>query len=174
MIYRDDDPPDYDASCEVCGRNADVCNCPECPDCGEYGNPKCFIEHELKNSKIIYGVEQLENALGCERDIATTVYKYTSCGAWVALDYYGWIRMGSIVEGVDECTDVFELEFGKFTIDDFNKALDSIEEQAKEIWDRTHGCEDCYPDDYPEDPLGLYTNPVNPECETCEGYGAVI
>ena len=173
MIYRNDDPPECDESCAVCGKGADVCACPECPDCGAHGDPECFVEHELKNSDAIYSVGQLESKIGC-LNIEKTIYKSTTSGAWVDLDHPGWIRMGSIVEGVDECTDVHELEFGKFTMDDFWSAVEEIETQALEIWNRTHGCEDCYPDDYPEDPLGLYTNPVNPECKTCEGYGEII
>ena len=173
MIYRNDDPPECDESCAVCGEGADVCSCPECPDCGEHGNSKCFTEHELKNSKTIFTVEHLESAVGCFRDIATTVYKYTNCGAWVDLDQFGLIRMGSIVEGVDEGTDVEELEFGKFTLEDFHKALDSIEWQASEIWNRTHGCEDCYPEEREAfEWEGIC--PVNPECKTCEGAGIII
>ena len=173
MIYRNDDPPECDETCEVCRKDAMICSCPECPNCGEHGNPKCFTEHELKNSKTIFTVEHLESAVGCFRDIETTVYKYTACGAWVDLKEKGWIRMGSIVEGVDEETDVHELEFGKFTIDDFNKTLDSIEEQAKEIWDRTHGCEDCYPEEREAfEWEGIC--PINPDCGSCEGAGIII
>lgn len=48
------DPP-----CDVCGGFPDFyskkperpgymkCICPECPVCGEYGNPKCYKEHGL-------------------------------------------------------------------------------------------------------------------------------
>lgn len=35
-------PPDDDRPCEVCGRNVDDCICPECPSCGEVGNPFCY------------------------------------------------------------------------------------------------------------------------------------
>ena|SRR6267154_4781490 len=33
--------------CEVCGEAVDDCICPECPKCGEYGNPKCYNKHGL-------------------------------------------------------------------------------------------------------------------------------
>ena len=127
----------------------------------------------MNATETISSVEHLESAVECFRDIETTVYKYTACGAWVDLEEKGWIRMGSIVEGVDEETDVHELEFGDFTLEDFNQAIDSIEAQVEEIWDRTHGCADCFPD-HPEDPLGLCINPINPDCGSCEGAGIII
>lgn len=37
-----------DETCAVCGQDVDVCPCPECPTCGEYGNPQCYHEHGLK------------------------------------------------------------------------------------------------------------------------------
>jgi len=30
------------AHCEVCWKHVDACVCPECPDCQEVGNPKCY------------------------------------------------------------------------------------------------------------------------------------
>lgn len=35
--YNQEDPP-----CEVCGQWPDDCVCPECPVCGDYGNPVCY------------------------------------------------------------------------------------------------------------------------------------
>lgn len=35
--YNQKDPP-----CEVCNRDTDRCVCPECPTCGEVGNPACW------------------------------------------------------------------------------------------------------------------------------------
>jgi hypothetical protein len=32
----------HEEPCEVCGKMPDDCICPECPDCGEYGNPHCY------------------------------------------------------------------------------------------------------------------------------------
>jgi hypothetical protein len=33
--------------CEVCGQFNDKCLCPECPVCGEFGNPACYVDHGL-------------------------------------------------------------------------------------------------------------------------------
>jgi hypothetical protein len=40
-----DDAYGLDGPCEVCGEPAEDCGCPECPVCGEVGNPKCFGPH---------------------------------------------------------------------------------------------------------------------------------
>ena len=37
--------PDF--PCEVCGKMPDACICPECPECGQFGNPECYTKHGL-------------------------------------------------------------------------------------------------------------------------------
>ncbi len=43
-------PPDDgpDGPCEVCGEPVLKCKCPECPVCGNWGDPKCYQDHGLK------------------------------------------------------------------------------------------------------------------------------
>jgi len=49
-------PPDDDVPpCEVCGGDVEKdgeggCICPECPQCGEVGDPKCYKEHGLERT----------------------------------------------------------------------------------------------------------------------------
>ena len=31
-----------DGPCDVCGRSVDDCICPECPECGGVGDPRCY------------------------------------------------------------------------------------------------------------------------------------
>lgn len=40
-------PADEPCGCEVCLKDCDDCICPECPACGEHGNPKCYEEHGM-------------------------------------------------------------------------------------------------------------------------------
>ena len=42
-------PPDEPAICEVCNGDvdADRCICPECPVCGNYGDPDCYENHGM-------------------------------------------------------------------------------------------------------------------------------
>jgi len=35
-------PEDYMGPCEVCGQHVDDCECPECPACGAFGDPRCY------------------------------------------------------------------------------------------------------------------------------------
>ena len=114
------------------------------------------------------GEETLEN-------LQRNVYKYTACGAWVSEGEQG-VFLGSIVEGSDQCTMTHNLQY-PFTIDQFQDALQAVEDEADEIWKATHGCEDCH--DHPqvdewgnENEFGAW--PINPECKTCEGEGAII
>lgn len=37
--------------CDGCGESVDNCICPECPKCGEQGNPTCYTEHGLRYNK---------------------------------------------------------------------------------------------------------------------------
>jgi hypothetical protein len=45
VTMNDIDPPER--PCEVCGIEAGNCICPECPVCGEAGNPECYEAHGL-------------------------------------------------------------------------------------------------------------------------------
>ena len=111
--------------------------------------------------------------------LSKAIYNNTDCGAYIEpiLDNLGsleWhaIMLGSIVEGVDINVGPVTLDFGSFNIMQFWSALQQIEDEAKEIWNDTHGCNDCYHD------VKIYNaynnNPVNPLCETCNGLGVVI
>ena len=107
--------------------------------------------------------------------IERNTYKYTTCGAWIYESDWG-VALGSIVEGVDEGTQTYTLNY-PFTIEEFWEALQAVEDEAAEIWKATHGCEDCHDepqwDDWGnENEFGEW--PINPDCKTCEGEGAII
>lgn len=44
-------PPEDDSWCEVCGKEAGDCICPECVVCGDAGNPSCYKDHGLEASE---------------------------------------------------------------------------------------------------------------------------
>ena len=100
-------------------------------------------------------------------EVERATFKYTNCGAWITEEEAG-IRVGSIVEGCDHGTGIYGVNY-PFEIDDFWKALESVEKEAEEIWNDTHGCEDCGE----ENPETGYT-PINPECKTCNGEGTIL
>ena len=123
------------------------------------------------------------------KDIERTVYKYTNCGAWFSFegrsnggwDHWGEVQLrddslynsggevtvGSIVEGVDYGTEGHTLQF-PFTLVEFNQALDEVEGEAKDIWNDTHGCDDCGI----ESEFGGQA--INPDCPTCKGEGIIM
>lgn len=56
---------DYEGTCKVCAglidfpEERDGCICPECEECGEWGDPICYEEHGLVKSE--EQIEQYEN-----------------------------------------------------------------------------------------------------------------
>lgn len=109
------------------------------------------------------------------------VYKNTSCGAWLAF-VDGGIKVGSIVEGVDQEAESITLQF-PFTPDDLSNALQDIEDQCSKIWNNTHGCDECaklWGMHDPEDgmPIEGYDGitPTHKDCTNpdCLGTGVVI
>ena len=117
----------------------------------------------------IHDLGQLCEAVGVEQfhELEKAVFKGTTCGAYVVSEA-GQVVVGSIVEGVDYGTENHILVY-PFTLSDFWSALEEVELEAEEIWNATHGCDDCGE----EDPWTLAT-PINPECKTCKGRGVVI
>lgn len=113
-----------------------------------------------------------------EKDIegvTRNTYKYTSCGAFCA-EEEGGVVVGSIVEGVDYGTENHKLTY-PFKLSDFWEALGKVEDEAKQIWEETHGCEKCWSDTQADEwgnerEFGAW--PINPDCKTCRGSGAII
>ena len=122
--------------------------------------------------KKVNNLKEFIEARGCgEKDfseVERATYKYTTCGAWIAQSSDG-ITIGSIVEGCDEGTSVYTLDY-PFEIDLFWDSLDKVDKEAEKIWNDTHGCEDC--GIVSELHEGLHA--INPQCKTCEGEGIII
>ena len=117
----------------------------------------------------IHDLGQLCEAVGVEHfhELEQAVCKGTECGAFIVSEA-GQVVVGSIVEGVDRETENHILVY-PFTLSDFWSALEEVELEAEEIWNATHGCDDCGE----EDPW-TGSVAINPECKTCEGEGVVI
>ena len=47
-------------------------------------------------------------------------------------------------------------------------AVDAVNEEACQLWDQTHGCPDCF--GYGDEEM----HPIDPECQSCGGFGVVI
>jgi hypothetical protein len=103
----------------------------------------------------------------CKR-IARRVYKDTSCG----ISFYHPPRTNVVIltgycEGTDAECPAHELTF-PFTDKEWNETVELADKDGCELWDETHGCEDCGE----EDVFG--NRPINPECKSCNGLGNVI
>ena len=136
----------------------------------------------VQQDTIIKCVADLAKEIGVDVEgIKKAIYKNTDCGAWIEFEN-DCIKMGSIVEGVDECTETHILEY-PFSANVFWSALQSIEDQANEIWNNTHGCPYCgtgirekVSDKECEEALDSMSEyiSVDPECKVCNGKGIVI
>ena len=103
-------------------------------------------------------------------------------GTWKDLDEQGVLvtamMVGSIVEGVDQCTESIEVEAHQLDAipeefrSRFYAALSEVEREAESIWDETHGCETCAK--HFEINLDKELSPVWTDCPHCLGSGAVI
>jgi hypothetical protein len=78
------------------------------------------------------------------------------------------IAVGSIVEGTDAEVWPEHLTF-PFTYDDLDRAIGNVDKAANDIWNETHGCDDCNAGE------GEYGGKrIDPDCKTCGGHGVVI
>jgi hypothetical protein len=95
------------------------------------------------------------------------------------------MSVSSIVEGVEQCTDTIILEAKdlrgkakkptrKTVGDAVFKAVAEVDQQANDIWNETHGCEECAKllDINYEEEVGNI--PVHPKCPNCNGCGTII
>lgn len=44
-------PGDDEYPCEVCGLWPNNCICPECPECGNAGDPQCYVKHGMERTQ---------------------------------------------------------------------------------------------------------------------------
>lgn len=81
------------------------------------------------------------------------------------------VSFGSIVEGIEGCT---EVETVAFPCDekDIWDALQRVEDEANYLWMETHGCPECWGGEEMEGEYGY--RPVDGGCGKCKGHGIVI
>jgi hypothetical protein len=110
------------------------------------------------------------------------------------------ISVGSIVEGVDQCTETHYIDCDPTESEDppetirkaFWEAVKAVNKEADQIWQATHGCPGCARkqmeftgrdvafDEWgnevqiDEDGYPLGDIPVHPDCEMCGGEGMPI
>lgn len=100
-------------------------------------------------------------------------------GTWEDMDKRGELvtalMVGSIVEGVDQTTDEYEIEAHQTDEEPsqflarFYAALDQVEQEAESIWNDTHGCESCA-EHFNINLLEGYS-PIWKNCPRCDGHG---
>jgi hypothetical protein len=115
-------------------------------------------------------------------------------GTWKTMQERGILlrslMVGSIVEGVDQCTDNYEvpcqpdrLENDELPEDGgdlantlkrmFDRAVEAVDIEAESIWHETHGCDTCAKHWGKEEGCDGDTN-IWLDCPECHGHGAII
>ncbi len=120
-----------------------------------------------------------ENMINDERDlaewlgvdepqsIARALYKATRCGiGYYATDTY--VTVSGYCEGVEAECPSYALLY-PFPAEEFDRACQSADQDGCDLWNETHGCDDCAD----EDPMTGY-RPVNPQCPSCNGDGIIL
>ena len=143
---------------------------------------KNVIYNRIQLAIAVIGTDKTDTTLGyvSEADwparwarVKKAIYKGTSCGAYIepildCTEGLG-VAVGSIVEGVDWGTDTHCLHY-PFKESELWAALEKVEAEANEIWESTHGCDECgEPDEY----NGGHIH-INPECPSCKGDGVIF
>lgn len=100
-------------------------------------------------------------------------------GTWADMDERGELvtalMVGSIVEGVDQTTDEYEIEAHQTDEEPkqfrarFDAALDQVEQEAESIWNDTHGCESCAA--HFNINMDEEYSPIWKDCPDCNGHG---
>jgi hypothetical protein len=145
---------------------------------------------KTKRAAKLHTVADLAAALGADSParINRAVYKSTDCGASLSLKPVGramlhngdakwvtlpgslaveYVTVQSIVEGIEETTEAVEVKFPA-TQATLWAAMGEVERQASDLWNETHGCEDCGE----ENDIGYRT--INPKCKACGGSGTTF
>lgn len=107
--------------------------------------------------------------LGCEPTLGSIrrrLYKDTECGIGFSADETGVVVSGYCEGDVGDCPS-YHLDWG-FTENDFGTALELADKDGCDLWDATHGCEDCNTEE-----IDGY-RPIDPNCKSCGGDGQVI
>ncbi len=115
-------------------------------------------------------------------------YKYTACGPSIGMEINNkrvycdnlpgkWvgeitlIMVSSIVEGVDETTEHYEIDVdvSNDIREEYWKVVATVNDEADAIWKNTHGCESCAKMNNVEYKCGEVV--VDPDCPKCKGWG---
>lgn len=117
-----------------------------------------------------------------EKTIQRRLYRNTDSGicGWALLDDGKPVGFGlsGYCEGSDRELPEHRLLF-PFLTKVFDDTVDVCEQESKTEWDRTHGCESCWPEGIMTDDGEWYGpgepgSPVMPDCNSCNGDGVVL
>jgi hypothetical protein len=107
-----------------------------CERPGDLHIPVNIAKDQEERNNMIENSQDVARYFGLEEHeqdrVSRQLYKATDCGAWLQFIDDG-VMVGTIVEGADVEPESITLTF-PFTENDFNAAIQTLEEQAAEIW----------------------------------------
>lgn len=142
---------------------------------------------ESQNRIVISDIGHLAKEVGVdhtaskrERLIAKELFKGTSCGISFYSFGEGYVVLSGYCEGTDfECYS-HQLDY-PFTAGEFWKAVEQADNDGCAMWDKTHGCEDCWGgesvgNDWGDivGPHDYGRRPVDDSCGGCGGRGMIL
>ena len=115
--------------------------------------------------------------IGSDNYIKKELFKSTTCGICFDHDHRGIILSG-YCEGTDLECQTHRLDY-PYTEDEFWATVTEADTDGMEIWDATHGCEQCWPNGCMDEWDNLFEpgepgGPVDPDCVYCRGEGVSI
>lgn len=127
----------------------------------------------LKGKKnVVWNLTDLASYVGAsedtEKSIQHRLYKDTDSGIGFSVDAGGKeVSVSGYCEGTDAECQTYALAF-PFTTKEFDEMVSMADKDGSDLWDQTHGCEKCGP----EDEFG--NRPINPKCKECGGCGTIL
>ena len=138
---------------------------------------------EAQNKGWINNLKELSEEVCAADDTASSIakrlYKDTNCGIGFHSDPK-YVLVSGYCEGIDQECESYQIEY-PFRADEFWEFVKQADKDGCELWDKTHGCEDCWggesicnewgdivgPQDY-----GM--RPIDTGCTGCSGEGMII
>jgi len=140
----------------------------QCQYCGEHRS-NCICMRTISDLAEQFEVPTDTDTGKIAEGIGRRLFKTTESGVTFAYDHRNrTVHIGAYCEGFDGELDGQSLTF-PFTLDEFRDVVSEVDRVGCEVWDATHGCEEC-----PESVEYPGYHMISAGCEACKGEGVIL